>query len=453
MASIFKLGRDKKKRHACWYIGYTDHTGKRRTKKGFTDKSLTEQLAARLENEAMLRKMGMIDPKQEQNAEKKNSSIEEHLEAYRKGMVGRGCTKDHIRISNNQIKRILEAGQMKTLAQIDAAKVESYLNDLRSSGKIGSSTFNQYLHSINAFCNWLVKRDWLERNPLFSLSLLNAKTDIRRRRRALTPDEMEKLIKAAQTSDVVIKKYTGEQRARCYLFSYYTGIRRKEMASLTPQSFDLNSTPPTVRIEATYSKHRKTDVLPLHPGLVSLLKDWTKELNSGEFLFPDLDRKATGMMVRKDLERAGIPYKDEKGRVADFHAAGRHSYITQLIRSGASIVEAKELARHADVRMTMRYTHIGIDDQAKALASLPTPKVMKDKNSCQHIVSIPTDIGPHQLTSPDTKTTPKHPTPKKPKPCNSRVSNTNCHKKSSPDTKTKNSHAQRRTLRTSNLFS
>jgi hypothetical protein len=34
--------------------------------------------------------------------------------------------------------------------------------------------------------------------------------------------------------------------------------------------------------------------------------------------------------------------------------------------------EAEELARHADVRMTMKYTHIGIDDQAKAVANLLT---------------------------------------------------------------------------------
>ena len=57
--------------------------------------------------------------------------------------------------------------------------------------------------------------------------------------------------------------------------------------------------------------------------------------------------------------------------IADFHAAGRHMYITQLLRSGVSVPEAKELARHSDVNMTMRYTHIGIDDQAEALALLP----------------------------------------------------------------------------------
>ena len=78
-------------------------------------------------------------------------------------------------------------------------------------------------------------------------------------------------------------------------------------------------------------------------------------------------------MVQKDLERAGVPYESHEG-LADFHAAGRQSHITRLVRSGASIMEAKELARHADIRQTAKYTHIGMEDRAKALAGLPAPK-------------------------------------------------------------------------------
>lgn len=34
------------------------------------------------------------------------------------------------------------------------------------------------------------------------------------------------------------------------------------------------------------------------------------------------------------------------------------------------MTEAKELARHTDIKMTMKYTHIGIDDQSKAVQGL-----------------------------------------------------------------------------------
>ena len=100
--------------------------------------------------------------------------------------------------------------------------------------------------------------------------------------------------------------------------------------------------------------------------------NWLLLRRSDEPLFPKLAKRRTWRMVKQDLERVGIPYVTNAG-IADFHAAGRHTYITQLLRHGASLPEAKELARHTDVKMTMKYTHIGLADQARALAALPTP--------------------------------------------------------------------------------
>src|SRR5262249_36217064 len=61
----------------------------------------------------------------------------------------------------------------------------------------------------------------------------------------------------------------------------------------------------------------------------------------------------------------------------DFHAAGRHSHITGLITAGASIMEAKELARHADIRQTANYAHIGMRARAEALSGLPSPNAFQ----------------------------------------------------------------------------
>lgn len=36
-------------------------------------------------------------------------------------------------------------------------------------------------------------------------------------------------------------------------------------------------------------------------------------------------------------------------------------------------MQAKELARHSDVKMTMRYAHVGLADQAESLKALPAP--------------------------------------------------------------------------------
>jgi hypothetical protein len=103
--------------------------------------------------------------------------------------------------------------------------------------------------------------------------------------------------------------------------------------------------------------------------VVALVREWTRDMALDERLFPRLDKKKTYTMVQMDLERAGTPYETHEG-LADFHAGGRHSHITGLARSGATIMEAKELARHADIRQTAKCTHIGIDERAEALAGL-----------------------------------------------------------------------------------
>jgi hypothetical protein len=68
-----------------------------------------------------------------------------------------------------------------------------------------------------------------------------------------------------------------------------------------------------------------------------------------------------------------------------FCSIATHTPITGLVRSGATIMEAKELARHADIRQTMKYTHIGMEDRAEALAGLPSPFTSADVD-CLHYV-------------------------------------------------------------------
>jgi hypothetical protein len=58
-------------------------------------------------------------------------------------------------------------------------------------------------------------------------------------------------------------------------------------------------------------------------------------------------------MIRIDLKRSGIPYRTAEG-IADSDAAGRHPVSRSFYGPGHPGREAKELARHTDVNMTMR---------------------------------------------------------------------------------------------------
>lgn len=256
------------------------------------------------------------------------------------------------------------------VSDIRLEPVEGFIRSYCEKHQLGPRTYNHYIQAIDGFCNWMLLTRRIAANPLLGLERLNAEVDVRRERRALSAEEVQKLVASARESGEEIPCFDGETRARLYILAYFTGLRRRELASLTPASFRLEAERPTVTVEAACSKHRRKDVLPLHPELVGMLREWFRSLDADEPLFPKLEKRRTWLMVKLDLERVGIPYETPEG-VADFHAAGRHTYITELLRSGVSLVEARELARHSDVRMTMKYTHIGLDDQAQAVAKLP----------------------------------------------------------------------------------
>jgi hypothetical protein len=114
-------------------------------------------------------------------------------------------------------------------------------------------------------------------------------------------------------------------------------------------------------------------VLPLHPSLVALLRPWLASKPAAERVWPGnwAKGKQAGLMLRHDLEVAGIPYVDESGRYGDFHAL-RHTFITNMVKSGVPPKAAQSLARHSTIDLTMNvYTTLTVNDQASALASLP----------------------------------------------------------------------------------
>jgi site-specific recombinase XerD len=79
-----------------------------------------------------------------------------------------------------------------------------------------------------------------------------------------------------------------------------------------------------------------------------MLKPWLADKTPGSPVFT-MREDTAAKVIRTDLEPAGI---DTAG--VDFHAL-RHSYITMLVKSGASVKVCQELARHADPKLTMNF--------------------------------------------------------------------------------------------------
>jgi len=384
MASIYR-----RKKGGTFYITYQVRPGQRRTVKGCKDRAATEALARKLEADAMLRAKGIIDTKAEKLAQWEAMPIEQHLDAFEQAMQGKGSTAKHIRTTLAYIRRLSEACGFERPADIDAARVSAHVAHLKREGA-GTRAINARLIAFKSFTRWMFRNERLRTDPMMQVAKLNAKTDRRRCRRALSDEELAWLIAAARKAPT-FQSMTGPERAMLYWLAVETGLRASELRSLTPESFGLADLDrATVTVAAAYSKHRRDDVVPLRRDLAEALATFLEDRPARTAVFAMPTR--TAQMLKADMEAARqkwihnapsdkerkarehsgfLTYKDPSDRIADFHAL-RHTFITRLARSGVAPAVAKSLARHSTITLTMdHYTHTLIEDERSALARLP----------------------------------------------------------------------------------
>src|SRR5262245_57832058 len=127
MATVFKRGRDKKRRNISYWVEYAAENGKRRRVLGYTDYNLSVELGAKLEREVRLRKQGLIDPAAEKLAASRNRPITDHLAEFEKGMRQRRTTAKHIKLTMNRVKAVITGTDSTTLAELVSEKVQQHL--------------------------------------------------------------------------------------------------------------------------------------------------------------------------------------------------------------------------------------------------------------------------------------------------------------------------------------
>lgn len=353
-----------------FYGTLTLFNGKRKQVPLCEDQKASETLLRRLQTEEDHQRANGVN----RYGRERQRPLSEHVGDYETYLRSKNNSAHYVRITLVRLRSLLTETKTKFLEELDAGRVSATLAKYRarSTKPISIATSNHYARCIKGFSRWL----WIERrtpdDPLTPLRLLNAKVDRRHLRRAFTMQELQKLIQATRDSGKRLRWLPSKDRAILYAMAAFTGLRASELASLTPQSIDLNAR--TVSVQASYSKRRRNDTLPLHASLVELLTPWLPT-KTGR-LFPGTwanERGAnTTKMFRYDLRKAGIPYLDSQGRYSDFHAL-RHTFITSMARSGIHPAKAKELARHSTITLTMDvYLHVETEELRQALDSLPS---------------------------------------------------------------------------------
>lgn len=363
MASLRKRGR-------VWYFRYSDADGVKREEKGCTDKRATEELARQKEIEVAKIKAGLVDPKAIRIAEANRQPIETHVDAFLASLVQAGRKAKHIANTRTAVKRILTLARIERLPELTPSAIVPALAQLKDQG-FAPRTVEAHIIAVKSFSRWAWRDGRATEYALVGLVKPSGPMERRRVRRALSDSELRTLIETTKTAPPW-RGLSGFDRSLLYAVASMTGFRRGELMSLTPESFRLGAKPPTIVCEAGYTKNGQLAEQPIPDSLASVLRPW---LATKRPLHPVFDRMTawTALMLRLDLERCGIPFKDDSGRVVDLHAL-RHTYITALGKVGLPIKVHQTLARHSDPKLTLNvYSHLTAYDTARAVESLPDP--------------------------------------------------------------------------------
>jgi integrase len=331
---------------------------------------------------ATLAKVGVLDISTLEASRPISAVLEDFLAEVRAG----DCSEDWVRHLSARIKGVIEACGIEALPDFDGGEIAKHLHGLRQSGKISARESNHRVQALRELSRWALRRDLLVRDPLLSLSSVNARIAPAVVRRALRHEELRKLVQAAFDGPVH-RGVDGPTRSLAWRLAASAGLRVGEILTLQVRDLDLEAKGgPMLRLRANETKNRHAEHLPLALDLARDLAPRIKgklPIASVLDLPPSFKTKAP-RWLQFDLKAAGIPYKDESDRVADVHSL-RSSFVTALVCAQGNVRASQRLARHSTAELTLSvYSRIGVSDERAALAALPSlaPTGTDDLASC-----------------------------------------------------------------------
>jgi integrase len=372
-----------------WWIETKDHLGTIRRFAGHTDEKQTKILGDKIDKLIVHRKnneppddklsdwltsmesklrirlvdVGILTP----DRATIGKALSENINDYRESLTAREKSQQYIKATINAVRRFAVGCSFNYWMDITAGKVESYLKRLREKENgISYRRSNAYLMAIKMFTYWMIEAGRASESPIRHLKALDVELDRRRNRRALSLDEIRRLLETTTTQPERFGM-SGAERSLLYKLAIETGLRANELRTLKVSSFNFENR--TVTVEAKNSKRRRKDKLPLRKDMASELQVYFANKLSGVQAFRVPYRTAD--MLKIDLEAAGIPYVDESGRYADFHSL-RHATGTLLAASGVQPKVAQTIMRHSTIDLTMNvYAHPQAEQKAQAVESIP----------------------------------------------------------------------------------
>jgi len=323
-----------------------------------TDKRIAQQRLEQIVKEKQMEDVGLLAPQAQRTAAQ--ISLENHLQDFVSDLETIGRDPQYVSDLKSRVTRILDECGWKYLKDVSSDSFVKW----RAKQSLAPKTINEYLASVRTLFNWMQKHERMERNPLLNIQKVQTNGEQVRPRRAYTREEIIRLLDVAGPRKVV------------YLTAVHTGLRHKELKKLGVDDLHLDAEQPFVNVRASTTKNHKTAIIALHPDVVTELRKLP--LVPGGKVFATVPKIDT---LKRDLERAGIPRIDARGKRVDFHSL-RHTLGTNLALAGTAPRVAMEAMRHSDMRLTTKtYTDTNLLPVSDAVLKLPSFLNSPEKDS------------------------------------------------------------------------
>ena len=277
---------------------YRDGSGiVRKVSTGCRDEAAARSMLAELEKRADKVRSGIRSEAEDAAVDHQGTPIGDHIAAYLCSLEAVGRDAGHLENLTRQLNRLARECPFSTLAALNRDRLESWLTAKAREG-MSARTRNSYRGAAVAFCNWCIETNRLLVNPFAKVEKANEDADVRRKRRALTEDDLVRLLDVARrrplqdTMTVRRGKHKGEafanlregtrhrleqlgrERALIYKTLVLTGLRKGELASLTVGQVVLDADPPYLVLKAADEKNREGSTIPLRSDLAADIRQW-----------------------------------------------------------------------------------------------------------------------------------------------------------------------------------
>jgi integrase len=392
-----------------WLLDYVKSDGSRVRQNLSRDRRVAERLRGELIAKRDLEMAGLAP------VEGQNRPLAELAAIYVADVAIRS-SRMHLSNVRSRLARVLQSIRARRVCDLRAHMLLEYRAQRVRAG-VGHATVNYEVKHVLSMLRWAQRNGLIAESPVPAIKPLPLDRDhLRRRRRAMSDEEIERFLRAARDDDRSIqdrwsaklsilagsKGKTWNERPRptrvpqfpVWFAFLETGARYHEMTSTCWGDLDTNARTLTLRSETTKSGKGRT--IPLRDELVEELvalraiheRVLGRELRSEDQIFrtPEgvtwpVHSRPLLLHLSRILKRAKIERVDAHGEVIDVHSL-RHSAASRLARSGAPITHTQRILGHSSVEMTSKYyVHVGVEELREAVErverDVPAPRRLR----------------------------------------------------------------------------